>query len=267
MKMVAASKLNKAMDAQRKALLFNEKLREMIGRLAATVDERSHPLLRTVEQPRNVLVLMFTSDKGLCAGFNNNLIRYGRRWLQAPERAGINLEMSFCGRRGWVALRNKIKVRHHYEGVTARPQYTDAVRIANDLCSAFIAGEVDEVVMAYNKFVNPLTQRPHFERLLPIGADVLGDSKEKLSSEMILEPPENEILRRLVPKVVEFEIYFALLENAAGENGARMTAMDNATNNASSLIDLYTLMRNRARQASITKELIEIVSGAEALKG
>jgi F-type H+-transporting ATPase subunit gamma len=267
MKMVAASKLNKAMAAQRNALLFNEKVHELIGRLAATVDERSHPLLRTVESPKNILYVVFTSDKGLCAGFNNNLIRMLRRHLQSPEHSAQNNVLSFCGRRGYLALRSRVKVDKHYEGVTVRPAHGDAVSIANDICDAFIAGKYDEVYLVFNHFINPLSQKPQIQRLLPIQQDVMQAADGALPSEIILEPAEKEILGRLVPKVVQFEIYFALLENAAGENGARMTAMDNATSNATNLINYYTLMRNRARQASITKELIEIVSGAEALKG
>ena len=127
--------------------------------------------------------------------------------------------------------------------------------------------EFDEVYLAYNHFVNPLSQKPVIEKLLPIGTHEILAPTTGIHPQFLLEPAEEELLALLLPKTVEFEVFFALLENAAGENGARMTAMDNATNNADSMIDLYTLLRNRARQAGITKELIEIVSGAEALKG
>lgn len=267
MKMVAASKLNKAMEAQRSGMVFSEKLRHMISRLASSVDERSHPLLRHVERPEKVLIVLFTSDKGLCGSFNNGLIKNVWRWIHSPEHGDQKITLSFCGRRGHLFYRSRMPVKTYYEGVTAKPAYTDAIRIAKDVCASFVAGDFDEVYLAYNHFLNPLSQRPMLQKLLPIAPDIVETEQPSLPPELILEPPEKELLATLIPKTVEYEIFYALLENAAGENGARMTAMDSATSNASNLIDLYTLLRNRARQASITKELIEIVSGAEALKG
>ncbi len=269
MKMVAASRLTRAMDAQRKALFYSTKLRETIARLAASVDATAHPLLGVRPEVKNVLVILITSDKGLCGGFNNNLIKAVNRWLHHPSRAGQHIHFAFCGRRGWLAFRGKHHQRifKYYENVTGRPQSTDAVRIAHEACGAFLGGQFDEVHLAYNHFINPLSQKPVFEQLLPIAPAEVEPSEEKLQPDMILEPSEGELLSLLLPKTIEFSLFFALLENAAGENGARMTAMDNATTNANQMITLYTLLRNRARQASITKELIEIVSGAEALKG
>lgn len=267
MKMVAASRLNKAMDAQRKALAYSQKLKQMIGRLAASVESSAHPLLEVRPHVKNVLIIVVTSDKGLCGGFNNNLIKAVNRWLHHPTRAGQNVQFAFCGRRGWIAFRSRQKVFKNYENVTGRPQCADAVRIAKEACEAFLGGQFDEVHIAYNHFVNALSQKPVFDQLLPIFPHEVAAGDEKINTNMILEPAESELLALLIPKTVEFDIFFALLENAAGENGARMTAMDNATTNANQMITLYTLLRNRARQASITKELIEIVSGAEALKG
>jgi F-type H+-transporting ATPase subunit gamma len=265
MKMVAASKLTRTMSAQRQALLFSQKLRDLIGRLAAGVEEASHPLLRTAATPEKALVLLYTSDRGLCGSFNNNLLKSVWRWMQAPERRGRSFHVSYCGRRGFLAGRKRLPVKAYYEGVTVKPDYADAARIASEVCRSFLEGEFDEVYLAYNHFLNPLSQKPQIEQLLPLGQEVLHTGERAPARWLVMEPPETELLTLLVPKIVEFQIYFALLENAAGENGARMTAMDNATSNAASLIDRYTLLRNRARQASITKELIEIVSGAEAL--
>lgn len=267
MKMVAASRLNKAMDAQRKALLYATKLKEVIGRLAAGVDSTAHQLLEERAQVKTVLLIVVTSDKGLCGGFNNNLIKAINRWMHHPSRAGQQVHFAFCGRRGWLAFRGRNRTFKHYENVTGRPRSADAVRIAGEACEAFRGGQFDEVHIAYNHFINPLAQKPTFDQLLPIFPHEVAAGEEKLNTNMLLEPSEGELLTLLIPKTVEFDIYFALLENAAGENGARMTAMDNATTNANQMITLYTLLRNRARQASITKELIEIVSGAEALKG
>jgi F-type H+-transporting ATPase subunit gamma len=267
MKMVAASRLNKAMDAQRKALAYSRTLKSMIGRLAASVDNSAHPLLQPRSEVKNVLLIVVTSDKGLCGGFNNNLIKAINRWMTQPERAGQTVHYAFCGRRGYLAYRSQKKTFKHYEGVTGRPRMADAVHISHEVCHAFLGGQFDEVHVAYNHFINPLAQKPTFNQLLPIFPSEVAAEGEKLNDNMILEPGESELLSLLIPKTVEFDLYFSLLENAAGENGARMTAMDNATTNANQMITLYTLLRNRARQASITKELIEIVSGAEALKG
>jgi F-type H+-transporting ATPase subunit gamma len=267
MKMVAAGKLHRTMDAQRKALHYASKLSEMLGRLAASVDPRAHPLLQKRDAVKKSLVLVIMSDKGMCGGFNNNLIRYIVRWMAMPQQQMKNFSFCFAGRRGWLFFRNRVTVRNVYEGVTQRPTPSDALRIGNDLRTAFVSGEADEVFLAYNRFLNPLSQRPVIRKLLPAEPHTIAVGAQKIRDDYILEPAQAEMLDILLPKIIDFEVYFALLENAAGENGARMTAMDSATNNATKMIRTYTLLRNRARQAAITKELIEIVSGAEALKG
>lgn len=267
MKMVAASKLYRTMDAQRRAVLFATKLDELISRIAASVDVRSNPLLQARAEPKNALLIVMMSDKGLCGGFNNNLIKHVSRWYHMPAQQTRRFKLAFAGRRGWLFFRHRAPVYKHYENITARPTPADALHITEDATRAFLSGEFDEVYVAYNHFVNPLSQKPVIKKLLPIEPHEIESDGEKLHDLFILEPQEHELLATLLPKIIQFELYFALLENAAGENGARMTAMDNATNNANKMIRMYTLLRNRARQASITKELIEIVSGAEALKG
>jgi F-type H+-transporting ATPase subunit gamma len=267
MKMVAASKLNRAMDAERRARQFTTRLYAMINRLAAAVDTSSHPLLQQRDPPRNVLVLLVMSDKGLCGGFNNNLLKFVQRWLANPAHGGIQFRMSFIGRRGHMYFRKRAHVMTHYEGIAAKPTQGGCLRVAKDLIDMFVRGEFDEVYVAYNHFVNQLTQRPRIEKILPIEPAEVKGGEEKIGPMILLEPDEEALLSHLLPKTIELELYYVLLENAAGENGARMTAMDNATRNATQMIQLYTLLRNRARQASITRELIEIISGAEALKG
>lgn len=268
MKMVSASKLYRTMDAQRKATAMAAQVKKMIRRLASTVDDSCHPLFQERQTPGRILVLLITSDKGLCAGFNNNLIKQVARWIAEPERAHQNVALSCCGRRGHLFFRSRREIYHHYEGVTQKPGYHHAEKISANLQQDFLNGKFDEVYLAYNHFLNPISQKPVIEKILPVVPDeelVAGDGPA-LGADYLLEPSRKELLQRLLPMTLTFKIYYALLENAAGENGARMTAMDNATTNASKLIDLYTLLRNRARQAAITKELIEIISGAEALK-
>lgn len=267
MKMVATSKLSRTMDAQRKATAYAEALHGMIERLTASVDPTAHPLLQVRPHVKNALLIVVTSDKGMCGGFNNNLLKFVNRWLRHPPRQFARLDISFCGRRGWLFFRSRRKVAQYYEGVTARPNYAHAVRIARDVTQAFLSGEYDEVYLAYSHFVSPLAQKPLLTSLLPIEPHEVRIGKKGIHENYLLEPGQHDLLALLLPKIIEFEIFYALLENAAGENGARMTAMDNATRNADDMIKTYTLLRNRARQAAITKELIEIISGAESLKG
>ncbi|HMP88915.1 MAG TPA: ATP synthase F1 subunit gamma [Kiritimatiellia bacterium] len=266
MKMVSASKLYKTMDAQRKATAMAEKLKKMISNLAGSIDPTANPLFKKHENPHRILVLLITSDKGLCGGFNNNLIKFMSRWMAAPNRKTQDIVLSCCGRRGHLFFRSRRAIHRHYEGVTQKPGYHHAEEIGEEMRAEFIAGDFDEIYVAYNHFINPISQKPVIEKILPIEPDEISSESGSIQSNYLLEPSREELLARLVPMTVNFKLYYALLENAAGENGARMTAMDNATTNASKLIDLYTLLRNRARQAAITKELIEIISGAEALK-
>jgi len=266
MKMVSASKLYRTMDAQRKATAMAQQVKKMIARLARSIDPSADPLFARRENPKRVLVLLITSDKGLCAGFNNNLIKFLARWMEMPEQQGRDIALSCCGRRGHLFFKSRREIYRHYEGVTQKPGYHHAEEIGAEMRKDFIAGDFDEVYLAYNHFFNPISQKPVIEKILPVEAGEIEKTGEEMNADYLLEPSREELLRRLLPMTVNFKIYYALLENAAGENGARMTAMDNATANASKLIDLYTLLRNRARQAAITKELIEIISGAEALK-
>ncbi len=266
MKMVAASKFKRAYKAQSGALLYARELTELMGRLAATQSEMFHPLFDKPKDIQNVLILLVTSDKGLCGGFNNNLIRYVRSWVNDNKEKYKFIDYSFCGRRGYTTLRRQVSVSTHYEDVTAKPSFANAVKIAEDMVQAYTGRKYDEIYLAYNHFKNPLTQIPVLEKLLPLDARIFQTAGTKaVNADYIFEPQAAEIFKFLIPKYLNFKIYFALLENAAGEHGARMTAMDKATENTSELIDQYILRRNRARQAAITTELIEIISGAEAL--
>jgi len=265
MKMVAASKLRRAQDAQRNGRSYAARLSEMISRLAASVGSADHPLLTAKQPAKNVLLLLYTSDRGLCGSFNNGMIKNMRPWIEEREASGQSLSMSFCGRRGFLHYRTRTEVKKHYEDVTAKPQIADANRITDEVCASFLEGEFDEVYLAYNVFLSPLSQKPVIRKLLPIEPEEVDRKESEYTSDYIFEPETRELLNMLLPKTISFKIYFALLENAAGEHGARMTAMDSATTNAEKMIDRYTLLRNRARQAAITTELTEIVAGAEAL--
>ena len=266
MKLVSASKLRQAHLAQGNARQYANKLTSLIARLAASVESASHPLLTPRSTVKTALVLIFTSDKGLCGGFNNNLNRKTAAWIKEKSGRYERIDVSFCGKRGFMFFKNRFPVKKHYEGSTIHPGFVQAKKIGEELRESFVSKEYDEIFLAYNRFHNPLTQTPVIKKILPIEPAELMDDVPAFSSDYIFEPGMAELLQALISDFFYFKIYYTLLENAAGEHGARMTAMDKASQNADELIDKYVLLRNRARQASITKELIEIVSGAEALK-
>ncbi len=267
MKMVSASKFKRAHKAQSAAQAYAARLTDFMSRLSTSA-QGQHPLMKSKKTVANVLILVFTSDKGLCGGFNNNLIRAVRRWHKENTPKYKKMEFSFCGRRGFMAFRRWVTVRKHYENITLKPAFADALVVSREISDGFLKGEYDEVYLAYNRFNGPMSQTPVIERLLPLSAEgmIQATTQKKQTADYEYEPEPAELFAFLVPKFLDFKVYFALLENAAGEHGARMSAMDKASQNTADLIEKYTLLRNRARQASITTELIEIISGAEALK-
>jgi F-type H+-transporting ATPase subunit gamma len=268
MKLVSMSKLYRAQEAQRHAKTYAEKLTNLIHRLAASVESAAHPLLTPCPQVKDILVLLITSDRGLCGSYNSALVKHVSAWIQENKHRYRQIYLSVAGKRGYMFFRNRLSIERHYEEVTARPNFSRASQIADDLVQHFCSGQYQEVYLAYNIYHSPLSQTPKYDKILPIDPSALirEEKDHRISQEYLFEPQKAELLKFLIPKYLYFRIYFALLENAAGEHGARMTAMDSATKNASTMIKKCTLMRNRARQAAITTELIEIVSGAEALK-
>ena len=266
MKMVSASKFKRAYKNQSNARAYAQRIKGLMARLSSSVSATAHPLMKSRPAAQKALVVLFTSDKGLCAGFNNDLIRYVRHWAKDNTYKYPHIGFSFCGRRGWMSLRKSVAVEKHYEGLTVKPDLAGSQGVAADITGLFKEGKYDEVYLACNRFHGPLSQEPMIERILPLTVPKQEGQKPLARGDYLYEPLQEEIFALLVPKYLGFKIYYAFLENAAGEHGARMTAMDNASRNTGDLIDRYTLLRNRARQAAITTELIEIISGAEALK-
>ncbi|MBL8013119.1 MAG: ATP synthase F1 subunit gamma [Candidatus Omnitrophica bacterium] len=267
MKMVSASKFKKAHKAQSSALSYARELTSMMSRLSKTDAQLDHPLMVKPKTVSNVLIVLITSDKGLCGGFNNNLVRYIRAWVNENGAKYKNISFSFCGKRGYMLMRRSATVVKNYEEVTAKPTFAHAITIGADLAKAYETRQFDEIYLAYNHFNSAMSQVPVIEKLIPFDSTVIKQEKAATQNvDYIFEPEPAELFQFLVPKYLNFKIFFSLLENAAGEHGARMTAMDKATENTGELINKYILLRNRARQAAITTELIEIISGAEALK-
>jgi F-type H+-transporting ATPase subunit gamma len=262
MKLVAASKMRRAQTARENAHEYAERFRAIMDGLAASDTSVSHPLLETRESPKRALILSIASDRGLCGGFNNNLCRQTLKWIEELQGMLEQVDVSTCGRRANAFLRTRAQVITYFDGVTDKPNYSDASRIGDDVMTRFIEGDYDAVYIGYNVFRSALSQVPTLEQLLPIENKT---ENQPAPHPYLFEPPEGELLRLLLPDSVKFRIFNALLENAAGEHAARMTAMESATSNAGDMIDDYTLLRNRERQAIITRELIEIVTGAESL--
>jgi F-type H+-transporting ATPase subunit gamma len=283
MEMVAAARLRRA--EQRIAALrpYAQALRKLTRRAAEEAgDVPRVPVLEEREEVRKVGILLVTGDRGLAGAFNTNIIREGLRLKREFEADGAQGAFSVVGRRGVSALTfRKEELMGSFTGFTDRPSFANAREIGEELTSAYVDEQLDRVELVYNRYVSPLTQYVRRQTLLPLqqaevygaGVEELGPSEAEESEVMkahkrslwIYEPEPDELLAQLIPEYVTISLYRALLESAASEHGARMTAMRNAAENAESMIDDLTLEMNRVRQAEITQEILEVVSGAEAL--
>jgi F-type H+-transporting ATPase subunit gamma len=263
MKMVSAAKLRRAQENVVAARPYAKKLGEVLGRLTAISDADSSPLQQKREV-KNALLLVVTSDRGLCGGFNTNLCKAAERFVKDHAAEYPSLSVMTIGRKGFEYLKSRQKVYKNQAGVLTKFNYQTAVLLAEEVINGFLAEEYDEVFLIYNAFRSVMAQDITLERLLPV-APPAAEPTEEPPPVYIYEPDKEALLKELLPKNVEVQIFRALLESNASEHGARMTAMDSATKNANEMIGKLTLQYNRARQAAITTELIEIISGAESL--
>ncbi len=263
MRMVAGAKLRRAQDALAAARPYADGMCSTLARVARSQQEVEHPLLQPREQVRKVELIIVTSERGLCGAFNSNVFKHAESVVAEREAAGAQISITTAGKKGLDYFKrrraNELEANYPQDGWVV---YGQAVEIARRISERYAAGEVDEAVLVYSEFASVMTQRPRDVRLLPFTPEAEED-EQTLPYE--IEPDPAKLLAVLVPKAVEVEVYRALLENQAGEHAARMTAMESATRNTEELIESLTLKFNRARQAAITKELVEIVSGAEAL--
>jgi F-type H+-transporting ATPase subunit gamma len=275
LKLVDAAKLRRAQDAVLRARPYAQMLDEVLASLAGGREEGApppHPLM-AVREAKKIEIVMLTSDRGLCGGFNANLIRRAQRFLNEEASKYESVQFSTVGRRGrdWVKKRG-LKARKDYPGFVGKLRFPMAKEIADDLIAEYTQHIVDAVFLLYNRFKSAATQEITLSQLLPIvpaGSESEPKTAGKegfITPEHLYEPGRETLLQHLIPKQLATQIWRALLESGASEHAARMTAMDAATKNASEKISSLSLEYNRARQAAITKELMEIVSGAEALK-
>ncbi|MDB2528478.1 F0F1 ATP synthase subunit gamma [Alphaproteobacteria bacterium] len=270
MKMVAAAKLRRAQDAAESGRPYSTRMRQVIGNLASKADPSSAPqlLVGNGKDQTHLLVIM-SADRGLCGGFNGSITRQTRAEVARLKAENKTVKLLMVGRKSADALRREFGDMYidQHEGLQGTSvNYDDAASIADTIRSKFEAGEFDVCTLIFNKFKNAITQEITLTRLIPAEVDESDAAdNDAVAVSYEYEPEEDELLASLLPRNLSTQIYSALLESSAAELAARMTAMDNATRNAGELIDRLTLVYNRTRQANITSELIEIISGAEAI--
>jgi F-type H+-transporting ATPase subunit gamma len=273
MELVAAAKLRRAETRISALRPYAERMRELMIGTARATPSRGFPLLEARDTIQSVAILPLTGDRGLAGAFNAQIIRRALQLEREVRSGGADVRWVVVGKKGRSTLRfRRYEIEQAWIDFTDRPVYADAVAISKKLADLFVEREVDRVVVVYNHYVSPLTQTVSVEDVLPIPRTLLEEEEKSayeiaLEGDFIYEPEPEEILGRLLPTYLETTIYRALLESAASEHGARMTAMRNASKNAGELIDRLTLDMNRARQSEITQEILEVVAGADALAG
>lgn len=266
MKMVAAAKFRRAQQRMFEMRPYADRMNEVLSSLAGSADGELHPLL-AVRPRKAVEVLVLTSDRGLCGAFNTNIMKAASRRIEEMKKDGFEITISTVGRKARDYFRRRgVAMRKSVTGISGKISYANAQEIAAEIIENYTNETIDEVVMVYNQFKSAIAQEIVVAKLLPLAP--VKQSEETLPVyNFIYEPSKQEIFSRLVPKNVEIQIFRALLESQASEEAARMVAMENATKAANDMIGSLTLQFNKARQASITKELMDIVGGVEALKG
>jgi F-type H+-transporting ATPase subunit gamma len=266
MKMVAAAKLRKAQTRMLDLRPYSDKMNSVIGSLVrGAAGAETHPLLSG--RPRKTVeVIVMTSDRGLCGAFNTNIMKAAVRHVEGLRAEGFDVSISAVGKKALdYYKRRSVPLRRSWTGFSGKLNYANAQEIAADVIENYTGETMDEVYLIYNEFKNIVQQRVTVKRLLPVAAPASEEAAEP--ADIIFEPSEQELLDRLLPKNVEIQVFRGLLESQASEEAARMTAMENATKSANEMIQKLSLQYNKARQASITKELMDIVGGVEALKG
>ncbi|SHG92961.1 ATP synthase F1 subcomplex gamma subunit [Thermosyntropha lipolytica DSM 11003] len=265
MKMVAAAKLRRAQEKAEASRPYTETLRDTLARLVAVTADINHPLLTKREEVKKVGYVVVAADRGLCGAYNTNIIKAANAAMAEDER-DVEAKIIAVGRKVRDFYRKRGGLIAEYVNLGDNINYADAREIAQYVMKAYEDGELDEVYVVYGHFVNALRQVPTVEKILPIEPPAAEGETEEAFVDYIYEPDAVSIIYNILPRYVGTQIYHAMLESKASEHGARMTAMSNATDNAAEIIENLTLEMNKARQAAITKEILDIVGGAEALK-
>jgi F-type H+-transporting ATPase subunit gamma len=266
MNMVAAAKLRTTQQQLDQFVPYATQLTEIMNRVAAGVEPEGFPLLMAHEEVVKVELISLTADRGLCGAFNTNLIAAADKFIQGKEQEGLELSLTQLGRKGRDYFRRRKRpVRVFHEGMLNNPNYGDASALGQEVIDLFLSHEVDEVYVCYAEFINIVTQRPVIKKLLPIAPETMEDEEQELL-EYIFEPSREGVLNDLLPNYIKLQLLEYFFQTAVSEHAARMAAMDNAVNNCKEMVRDLTLVYNKARQAAITAELMDIVGGVEALK-
>lgn len=268
MNMVAASKLRTTQQQLDQFVPYATQLTEIMNRVAAGVEPEGFPLLMAHEEVVKVELISLTADRGLCGAFNTNLIAAADKFIQGKEQEGLEVSLTQLGRKGRDYFRRRKRpLRVFHEGMLNKPNYGDASALGQEVIDLFLSHEVDEVYVCYAEFINIVTQRPVIKKLLPIAPETMEEEEQEQELlEYIFEPSRAGVLNDLLPNYIKLQLLEAFFQTAVSEHAARMAAMDNAVNNCKEMVRDLTLVYNKARQAAITAELMDIVGGVEALK-
>ncbi len=263
MKMVSAAKLRRAQESVVAARPYAKKISEVLQSLTSGFKDDQNPLME-VRDVKRLLLVVISSDRGLCGGFNTNLCKAGERFIKEHSSQYEQIKVLSVGRKGYDYFKSRCEI--YSNSSLSKPNYQAAITLAQSVIDGYITGEYDKVILLYNSFRTVMSQDITFQQLLPIVTEE-PEVTDITHGGFIYEPSPEELLAEILPKNIEVQIFKAMLESVAGEHGARMTAMDSASKNASEMIGKLTLQYNRARQAAITTELMEIISGSESIKG
>lgn len=268
MKLVSAAKLRRAQMSIINLRPYSNKLNEILHNLSATVENMENMPLFQEKECKNVLLIAITSNRGLCGSFNSNIVKetvqaietkYPAQWKEGK------IKIVCIGKKGYEQLKRRFDILQFHDSILDTTQFEESVKISDQLMNDFVSGKIDKVDIIYNQFVNPATQRVVVEDFLPVKK--ISAASEKINTDYIFEPDKKLLLKELVPKIIRIQLYKTIIDSVASEHGARMTSMAKATDNANEILKELKLKYNNARQSSITNELIEIVSGANALDG
>ncbi len=272
MKLVSSAKLKRAEELAKRSRIYAKKITEMIDEIAMNIakhdDVQDSLFFRSIKEPKVVDIVFVTADKGLCGGFNSQTIKTVNGMIKEYEAKGAEVRLKGIGKKGIAYYRfNKIEMIEEIEGLSSSPTYQAAADFIQSCVMDYMDGKTDKVIVVHNGYVNMITQEIRIDQLMPVDPSTLPESVDASTSELELEPDDDDtLLEALVKRYLEYVMYYTLIDSLAAEHGARMQAMDSATNNAKDMVKMLTIEYNKARQESITTELIEIISGVEALK-
>jgi F-type H+-transporting ATPase subunit gamma len=267
MNMVAAARLRTTQGKMEAFEPYASKFSEVLGNLASRIEKDIHPLLVKKDQVRRIDLLQFTADRGLCGSFNMNTINMTEKWLKEQKAQGIECQLTLVGKKGRDYFRKRdYPVRDTHVNLYGKVDISFVNQMTRQFIGRYLSDQVDEIYMIYTRFVSIAKQQPTLVKLIPIEPPVREGKEEAGASEYLCEPSAEELVIELLPKHINVQIFNAFLQNETSEHAARMAAMDNATKNCADIVENLTLVYNKARQAAITAELMDIVGGAEALK-